>query len=159
MKIKNYDDIGIAIRQHSIIAQANLAEYQYYKDMLELHIPRHLTTLRLDGLPANKFPYVPVDIVMDKMQILEKEIALEVRAIKRLKKQKKAFEDFINSLNGLHYFIAQMHLIDQRQLKEIALSTGYSYDYIRHMASDIKEKFYTLSDDTTTQLSHNNFTN
>lgn len=146
--LRNYEDILIALRQHTIIAQANITEYQYYQEMLEKHIGRHLTTLRLDGLPASDFPYVPVDIVLKKMETLNLAIANEIKAIKKYKKLKKGFEDFLVDLNGINYYIAQMYFIEDMSLKEIAHRLGYSYDYVRHLAGDLKSKFFITVDST-----------
>lgn len=141
MVIKNYEDINIEIKKHNIILQANIAEYKYYEEMLEKHVARHLTTLRLDGLPPSQFPHVPTEIVMGKLEILQKAIHLESQIIKKLKRQKKSYKKMFLSLNGLHYIIAQMIIIEHIPYKEIACRLGYSYDYIKHLAIEIKSKF------------------
>lgn len=122
--MKNYADL---IREIEIIKnQIELFEidvdYWYGKN-----------DLPLNGKGAREYG---LSVAAERTDKLNEKIVCMNKRLDYYQDIKEDMDKHINSLEGLHYKVAYKRFIENLTYKEIATDMGYSYDYIRHIASE-----------------------
>jgi len=74
-----------------------------------------------------------VDKLSEKIERMEEELQIKTERAEK-------FNQRLQQYQGLEYKIFYMRYIECKTLKEIAEELNYSYQYIRHIAGQIKKK-------------------
>ena len=76
------------------------------------------------------------DVLAETMQI-DSMICLEEEKLKNTEKTIEAVNDRLKQLDGLHYKIAYMKIVEKKSLQEIAEELNYEYSYIKKISMQI----------------------
>ncbi|MDR4315000.1 Phage protein [Niallia circulans] len=80
---------------------------------------------------------VPMDIVAGRMDKISDNYDHMKQTLEFSKKMKEKAEQILSTFDGIKHKIIYCYYVQGMTLKEIAAETGYSYDYIKKLKSQI----------------------
>lgn len=141
--IQNYLELVEKIKEFEMCIKSNEVNYKYYLSVYKKG-PAAYTDIIIDGMPKGSSNRITLDNLVTKLVLFQSLIEEQQKALYNLQQIKAVYDDYMAVNGGLKYLVIQLYYVDKRSLEEVAEVLNYSYNYIRHISSNIKKSLQQL---------------
>ncbi|KPU42174.1 hypothetical protein OXPF_39530 [Oxobacter pfennigii] len=138
--IENYKDILTQIKIHQLIIENAKIEQKYYLKQFHSSGPGDISSITIDGMPKSNFVSLPFDKIIENLNRLDNMLFIEEGILNQLHRTKEELDMRISSLEGIHFKVAWMKIIENKSLQQIADELGYSLDWIKRISAEISNR-------------------
>lgn len=135
--IDNYKDLCVDIEVQQCIINDIESELTILQRLM-MNGPRDITGIDYSREPGGKAIHISMDKILDRMNRIEKRLEAEKEILEKKLNTKNEINEKMKALIGLDAKVVFMRDIEKKDLKEIAETLGYSYQYIKEVSAKNK---------------------
>jgi Mg2+ and Co2+ transporter CorA len=135
--IDNYKDLCTDIEVQQCIINDIENELTILQKLM-MNGPRDITGIDYSREPGGQAIHISMDRIIDRINRIERRLEVEKEILEKKLNTKEEINEMMRTLIGLDAKVVFMRDIEKKDLKEIAETLGYSYQYIKEVSAKNK---------------------